>query len=127
MLATCRCSPGSAAFDGGLAARELGLEYTPVPEAINAPDFFLPKFSSRGTRVQVPAGRFPKHVLASIGYAYDEVDMTQPGLGGDGMWVAISRDPSADTLSPPKVWATLSVSREIDPSSMSRIPKSLAN
>ena len=63
-----------------------------IDEAINAPDFFMPKFSSRGTRVQVPAGRFPKRVLAAMGYAYDEVDMSQPGFGGDGIWVAISRN-----------------------------------
>ncbi len=69
-----------------------------VDEAIDAPDFFLPKFSPRGARVQVPAGRFPKPVLESMGYAYDEVDMTQSHIGGDGIWVAISRDPESGEL-----------------------------
>lgn len=69
-----------------------------VDEAIDAPDFFFPSFTARGTRVQVPAGRFPRRVLESTGYAYDEVDMTQLGLGTDGVWVAIHRDPETGEL-----------------------------
>ncbi|MDA8018959.1 MAG: gamma-glutamyltransferase [Thermoanaerobaculia bacterium] len=69
-----------------------------VDQAIDAPDSFLPQFSARGARVQVPAGRFPRHVLDSMGYAYDEIDMTQPRFAGDGIWVAIHRDPKTGEL-----------------------------
>jgi gamma-glutamyltranspeptidase/glutathione hydrolase len=69
-----------------------------LDEAIDAPDFFLPKSTPQGTRVQLPAGRFPEEVLDAMGYAYDEVDMTRPQLGGDGIWVGIHRDPETGKL-----------------------------
>ncbi len=69
-----------------------------VDEAVDAPDFFLPKFASTGTRVAVPKARFPADVLETMGYAYVEIDPAMKGLGGDGIWVAIHRDPKTGSL-----------------------------
>src|SRR5262249_54406487 len=47
-----------------------------VDQAINAPDFFLPGFDPKTSKmtIQVPKGRFPKSVLDALGLAYREYD-----------------------------------------------------
>jgi gamma-glutamyltranspeptidase/glutathione hydrolase len=71
-----------------------------VDQAINAPDFFLPDtdLKTGALTFRVPAGRFPKTVLEATGYAYDEIDAGRMRFGGEGLWVAISRDPITGTL-----------------------------
>lgn len=69
-----------------------------IDEAIDAPDFLLPRFSPTGTRVLVPQGRFPPGVLREMGYAFDEIDLSVPQFGGAGTWIAIHRDPKTRTL-----------------------------
>lgn len=66
-----------------------------VDQAIDAPDHFLPSFdAAAGGLVQpVPAGRFPPGVLAGSGIKIVEVPDGDTRTGGEGVWVAISRDP----------------------------------
>lgn len=66
-----------------------------VDQAIDAPDFYLPAFSARdsGFVLPVPKGRFPAAVLDGMGLKYREVTADRARLGGEGVWVAISRDP----------------------------------
>ena len=71
-----------------------------VDQAIDAPDFFLPRTDSKSFKlmVQVPEGRFPKSVLGEMGYAYREYPSASARFGGEGLWVAISRDPRTGEL-----------------------------
>ena len=70
-----------------------------VDQAINAPDFFLPRIdASMSMTVNLPAGRFPKTVLQEMGYGYEEFDATRVRFGGEGLWVGISRDPRTGEL-----------------------------
>lgn len=71
-----------------------------VDEAIDAPDFFLPSFSvpDAGFVIPVAAGRFPPAVLESSGLKHKEVTVDRARLGGEGVWVAISRDPNSGRL-----------------------------
>ena len=70
-----------------------------VDEAIDTPDFFLPRFSSTGSAtVAVPEGRFDPEVLAEMGWAYQEIPPEDVRFGGEGIWVAISRDPETGEL-----------------------------
>ncbi len=71
-----------------------------VDQAINAADFFLPFTDSKTgmSTVNVPKGRFPAAVLAEMGYAYEEIDGSKDRFGGEGLWVAISRDPRTGEL-----------------------------
>ena len=71
-----------------------------VDQAINSPDFFLPATDLKtGTlTVNVPKGRFAGSVLDSMGYAYEEFDSGRVRFGGEGIWVAISRDPKTGEL-----------------------------
>jgi gamma-glutamyltranspeptidase/glutathione hydrolase len=71
-----------------------------VDQAINAPDFFLPATDMKTgvLTVNVPKGRFPRAVLDAMGYAYDEIDASRVRFGGEGLWVAISRDPKTGEL-----------------------------
>jgi gamma-glutamyltranspeptidase/glutathione hydrolase len=71
-----------------------------VDEAIDAPDFFLPAFSAAdaGFETPVAAGRFPAAVLASSGLEVREVALDRARLGGEGVWVAIRRDPRTGQL-----------------------------
>jgi gamma-glutamyltranspeptidase/glutathione hydrolase len=48
--------------------------------------------------VRVPKGRFPEAVLKGMGYAYEEVELGMARLAGEGLWVAISRDPKTGEL-----------------------------
>jgi gamma-glutamyltranspeptidase/glutathione hydrolase len=71
-----------------------------VDEAINTPDFFIPgdDLKTRKQFLQVPRGRFPQQVLNDLGIAYKEYDAGAERLGGEGVWVAISRDPKTGEL-----------------------------
>ena len=71
-----------------------------VEEAVNAPDFFYfgtdPKTGK--LTAHVPEGRFQKQVLEDMGYAYEEIPFENARFGGEGKWVAISRDPETGLL-----------------------------
>jgi gamma-glutamyltranspeptidase/glutathione hydrolase len=71
-----------------------------VDEAINAPDFFYPRIdpTTFQTTFRVIEGGFPSEVLDGTGYAYEEVELGQVRFGGEGIWVAISRDPETGEL-----------------------------
>ena len=71
-----------------------------VDEAIDAPDFFLPATDPRtlALTVRVPAGMFPREVLDGTGYAYVELNPAEARLAGEGLWVAVSRDPKTGEL-----------------------------
>lgn len=71
-----------------------------VEEAVNAPDFLMPDTNLTNGQLtfRVPAGRFPKAVLDATGYQYAEVDGSDVRFGGEGLWVAISRDPLTGLL-----------------------------
>jgi gamma-glutamyltranspeptidase/glutathione hydrolase len=71
-----------------------------VDQAINAPDFFLSGTDGKTFKlmIQVPKGRFPKSVLDEMGLAYKEYDSSNVRFGGEGLWVAISRDPKTGEL-----------------------------
>jgi gamma-glutamyltranspeptidase/glutathione hydrolase len=65
-----------------------------VDAAIDAADFLLPETDPKTGQLtfRVPKGRFPKAVLDAVGYQYKEVDPSDVRFGGEGLWVAISRD-----------------------------------
>lgn len=71
-----------------------------VEDAINAPDFFLPSVdpATSETTLVVPEGRFDHKVLDGTGYAWREMPLEEARLGGEGKWVAISRDPKTGLL-----------------------------
>jgi gamma-glutamyltranspeptidase/glutathione hydrolase len=71
-----------------------------VDQAIDAPDFFLPTMSKEagGYVVTVPSGRFPKSVLEGTGLKFEEIGSDNARFGGEGVWVAISRDPVTGEL-----------------------------
>ena len=71
-----------------------------VDEAINSPDFFIPVAdpATLGLTARVPAGMFPREVLDGTGYAYMEVHPSEARLAGEGLWVAVSRDPETGEL-----------------------------
>ena len=71
-----------------------------VDEAINTADFLLPDtdLTTGQLTFRVPKGRFSKAVLDAVGYRYQEVDPTDVRFGGEGLWVAISRDPKTGQL-----------------------------
>ena len=84
-------------FQGLLNVTQFGMT---VDQAIDTPDFFLPNTDPRTfeATVRVPAGKFPRKVLDEMGYAYEEVDTESVRFGGEGLWVAISRDPETGEL-----------------------------
>lgn len=71
-----------------------------VEEAINTPDFFLPSVdpATSETTLVVPEGRFDHKVLHGTGYAWREMPLEEARLGGEGKWVAISRNPQTGLL-----------------------------
>ena len=71
-----------------------------VDEAIDTPDFFYPDTDPATFHLtfRVPTGGFPREVLDGTGYAYEELDPTQARLSGEGLWVAVSRDPETGEL-----------------------------
>jgi gamma-glutamyltranspeptidase/glutathione hydrolase len=71
-----------------------------VEEAINTPDFFLPSTDPKTgeTTLMVPEGRFDAKILDGTGYAWREMPLEEARWGGEGKWVAISRDPQTRML-----------------------------
>jgi gamma-glutamyltranspeptidase/glutathione hydrolase len=71
-----------------------------VEQAINTADFFLPSLDPKTLQqtIHVPAGRFALEVLDETGFAYREVPLSEIRTGGEGKWVAISRDPRTRML-----------------------------
>lgn len=65
-----------------------------VSEAVDTADFFMPHTdpATGELTVAVPSGRFDHGVLDGTGLAWQEVDSDQARLGGEGHFVAISRD-----------------------------------
>ncbi len=97
---------GFASMGSGLHQRTFQclLNYTAfdmsVRDAIDTADFFLPAADPKtfALTVNVPKGRFSKTVLDVMGYAYEEIDTAEVRFGGEGIWVAISRDPVTGLL-----------------------------
>ncbi len=70
-----------------------------VDQAINTPDFLMPANDATGRlTLRVPKDKFPAAVLQSTGYAYEEIPADNMRFGGEGLWVAISRDPKTGQL-----------------------------
>lgn len=71
-----------------------------VEEAINAPDFFAPLTdpATFQSTFRVIAGGFPSDILVGTGYGYQEIDLANVRFAGEGIWVAISRDPATGEL-----------------------------
>jgi gamma-glutamyltranspeptidase/glutathione hydrolase len=70
-----------------------------VDQAINTPDFLMPSPDATGRlTLRVPKDKFPAAVLQGTGYAYDEIPAENMRFGGEGLWVAISRDPKTGVL-----------------------------
>jgi gamma-glutamyltranspeptidase/glutathione hydrolase len=71
-----------------------------VDAAIDTADFLAPETDLKTGQLtfRVPKGRFPKAVLDGVGYQYREVDPSDVRFGGEGLWVAISRDPKTGVL-----------------------------
>ena len=84
-------------FQGLLNVTRFGMT---VDEAINTPDFFLPRTDpATGLMTfRVPGGTFPREVLDGTGYAYEEIFPLEARFGGEGLWVAIYRDPETGAL-----------------------------
>jgi gamma-glutamyltranspeptidase/glutathione hydrolase len=70
-----------------------------VDQAINAPDFFLPRIDpATGRATVMVASGFPRAVLDSVGYAWEAVAGDAVRLSGEGLWVGIRRDPVTGEL-----------------------------
>lgn len=84
-------------FQGLLNVMRFGMS---VDEAIDAPDFFMPNSdpATGALTFRVPGGKFPPEVLDGTGYAYEEIFPAEARFGGEGLWVAIQRDPVTGAL-----------------------------
>jgi gamma-glutamyltranspeptidase/glutathione hydrolase len=84
-------------FQGLLNVMEYGMT---VDEAIDAPDFYAPLIDPGTFQLtfRVPGGKFPSDVLEATGYAYEELFPESARFGGEGIWVAITRDPATGEL-----------------------------
>ena len=84
-------------FQGLLNVMRFGMT---VNEAINTADFYMPNTDPATMQmiVRVPAGGFAQEVLDGTGYAYEVLDAESARLGGEGLWVAVSRDPETGEL-----------------------------
>ena len=70
-----------------------------VNQAVNTPDFFIPASDTSGALVlRVPQGKYPKTVLDASGRGSEEIAAGNMRFGGEGLWVAISRDPVTGVL-----------------------------
>ncbi len=71
-----------------------------VDQAVDAPDFFIPSYdpAAGGMVMPVPAGRIPASVLESSGVRYREIPVKETRLGGEGTWIAASRDPATGRI-----------------------------
>ena len=84
-------------MQGLLNARAHGMG---VEEAVNTPDLFFPSLDPEtGEAINaVPAGRFDREVLDGTGFAWKEFATEDSRFGGEGHWIAISRDPETGEL-----------------------------
>ncbi len=84
-------------FQGLLNVTCFGMD---VEAAINTPDFFLPSIdpATGETTMGVPEGRFDPKLLDETGMAWRAMPLAEARLGGEGKWVAISRDPKTGAL-----------------------------
>ena len=84
-------------FQGLMNVTQYGMT---VEEAVNTPDFFLPLTDPATFQqtLRVIAGGFRTEVLDGTGYGYQEIDPTVARFGGEGIWIAISRDPETGEL-----------------------------
>jgi gamma-glutamyltranspeptidase/glutathione hydrolase len=84
-------------FQGLLNVTCFGMD---VEAAINTPDFFLPSIdpATGETTIGVPEGRFDPKLLDETGIAWCAMPLAEARLGGEGKWVAISRDPKTGVL-----------------------------
>lgn len=97
---------GFASMGAGLHQRTLQglLNYTAfgmdVEQAINAPDFYLPAtdVATMTATAVFPGGRFDHAILDGTGIAWSEVEGDDARLGGEGIWVAIERDPETGVI-----------------------------
>jgi len=97
---------GFASMGAGLHQRTFQglLNYTAfgqsVEEAINTADFYLPAtdYATMQSTVVVPGGRFEREVLDGTGLEWTEVEGDDARLGGEGLWVAIERDPETGVI-----------------------------
>lgn len=66
-----------------------------VQEAVNKPDFFLPVFdpATGAATASFYEGEYDPAVLEATGLAWTEVSSDESRFGGEGYWIAISRDP----------------------------------
>lgn len=71
-----------------------------VEQAINTADFFVPGLDMKTMEqtIHVPRGRFDPTILDATGYAWKELPMSEARPGGEGKWVAISRNPDTGLL-----------------------------
>lgn len=72
-----------------------------VAEAVNTPDFFMPTYHPDGSAVaNFAAGEYDHAVLNASGVPWHEAGSSEEArFGGEGVWVAIERDPVTGTLS----------------------------
>jgi gamma-glutamyltranspeptidase/glutathione hydrolase len=65
-----------------------------VEQAINTADFFVPGVDPKtgDLTIHVPLGRFDRGVLDGTGIAWAEKSLSEARMGGEGKWVAISRN-----------------------------------
>jgi gamma-glutamyltranspeptidase/glutathione hydrolase len=84
-------------FQGLLNYMRFGMT---VDQAIDTPDFFMPDTDTATFQLtaRVPKGQFPASVLEGLGYNFEEIDPKNARFGGEGVWIAISRDPQTGQL-----------------------------
>lgn len=84
-------------FQGLLNVMRFGMT---VDQAIDTADFFMPNSdpATGALTFRVPGGKFPPEVLDGTGYAYEEIYPMEARFGGEGLWVAIQRDPDTGEL-----------------------------
>lgn len=98
---------GFASMGAGLHHRTFQalLNYTAfgmtVEEAVNTPDFYLPSTDPATGEITAafPIGGYDHHLLDALPYAWREIPLAEARLGGEGKWVAVSRDPATGVLS----------------------------
>lgn len=69
-------------------------------EAVDTPDFFGPAVDSTtgDLTLQLPAGKFPREVLEATGLRYREFASENARFSAEGLWVAVSREPTTGQL-----------------------------
>jgi gamma-glutamyltranspeptidase / glutathione hydrolase len=84
-------------FQGLLNVTCFGMD---VEQAINTADFYMPSTDPKtgDTVLAIPEDRFDEKVLKDTGLVWRVVPLSEARLGGEGKWVAISRDPRTGAL-----------------------------